>query len=172
MLMVIIWATTRPDFRCDANVMDDFAQLHSTELQSIAADARAMLPDTANYSFESDKSYRESPLDVKQIKELKKRLSDIGCIGISINNIYNRPYTSIRFRREGMDMYSFRIYDTPLSQNEIDSLNDKCELIVHDSRTVFEYGSGAFGSMGFPGKEKYENSRRPAARQRPPLPAE
>ncbi|MBD5387588.1 hypothetical protein HDR70_06870, partial [bacterium] len=71
------------------------------------------------------------------------------------NNYSNSSYSRLLFRRIGMGMYSFRFYDHPLSLEQQDSLNLKENLIVFNDSTVFEYGSGAFGSLDFPDKEKF-----------------
>ena len=67
----------------------------------------------------------------------------------------NPDYSTLRFRRIGMGMYSFRLYDQPLTPQQQDSINaDDC-LIVYNDSTVFEFGGGAFGIQHFVGKDEF-----------------
>ena len=101
-----------------------------------------------------DSLLTQSGLDRKSLAWLEKELDNIGCISISMQTVLDDSF-SIGFRRIGMGMYSFRFYDHPLSPEEQDSINaDPC-LIVYNDSTIFEYSSGAFGSLNFPGKEEY-----------------
>ena len=101
-----------------------------------------------------DSLLTQSGLDRKSLAWLEKELDKIGCISISMQAIPGKSFC-IGFRRIGMGMYSFRFLDHPLSTEEQDSINADPLLIVYNDSTVFEYGSGAFGSMNFPGKEEY-----------------
>lgn len=101
-----------------------------------------------------DSLLTQSGLDRKSLAWLKEELDKIGCISISMQAVPGKPFC-IGFRRIGMGKYSFRFYNHPLSPEQQDSINACEDLIVFNDSTVFEYGSGAFGSMNFPGKEEY-----------------
>lgn len=101
-----------------------------------------------------DSLLTQSGLDRKSLAWLKEELDKIGCISISMQAVPGKPF-SIGFRRIGMGKYSFRFYDQSLSPEQQDSLNSQVNLIVFNDSTVFEYGSGAIGSLNFPGKEEY-----------------
>lgn len=101
-----------------------------------------------------DSLLTQSGLDRKSLAWLENELDKIGCISISMQAAPGNPY-SIGFRRVGMGKYSFRFYHHPLSPEKYDSINSCGNLIVFNDSIVFEYGSGAFGSMNFPGKEEY-----------------
>ena len=57
-------------------------------------------------------------LDEQYMKKLKSELEDCGCIGIDINDYSCPDYSVLRFRRIGMGMYSFRLYDYPLTRQQ------------------------------------------------------
>lgn len=83
----------------------------------------------------------------------------MGCIGMEIDNYGLSPYTTFRFRRVGMGMYSFRLYDEPLSRAQQDSQNADDRLIVYDDSTVFELGGGVLGAQYFVGKQEFLEKR-------------
>ncbi|MBD5367094.1 MAG: hypothetical protein HDR82_08870 [Bacteroides sp.] len=101
-----------------------------------------------------DSLLTQSGLDRKSLAWLETELDKIGCISISMQAKPDKPF-SIGFRRIGMEKYSFQFYDRPLSLEEQERINAQENLIVFNDSTVFEYGSGAFGSLNFPGKEEY-----------------
>ena len=94
-------------------------------------------------------------LDEQDMKKLKSESEDCGCIGIDINNYSSPDYSVLRFRRIGMGMYSFRLYDYPLTHQQQDSINANECLIVYNDSTVFEFGGGIFGVQYFVGKTKF-----------------
>lgn len=96
----------------------------------------------------------QSGLDRKTLSWLEKELDKIDCISIAMEAVPEKPF-QIGFRRIGMGKYTYQFYGRTLSPEEQDSINAWSYLIVFNDSTVFEYGSGAFGSMQFPGKEEY-----------------
>lgn len=72
---------------------------------------------------------------------------------------FSFPYATFRFRRVGMGMYSFRLYDEPLSRAQQDSQNADNRLIVYDDSTVFELGGGVLGAQYFVGKQEFLEKR-------------
>lgn len=92
-------------------------------------------------------------LTTDELNSLRKRLSDLGCISVELQQ--DAPGITIGFRRVGLGMYFFRLYDHPLSTQQWQSAMDDEALVPYDHYTVFEYGAGAIGSMTFPGKDDY-----------------
>ncbi len=165
LLMIVVTAffLTRPPQRCDAFIMADNCKgENGFWMRNIASRYRDMLPDSTRLCFEIDneKSYPHVLSD-KNVKELKKWLEYCGCIGIDVDNYTNKGYSTIRFRRIGFGMYSYRFYDKPLSRHEQDSINNNECLIVYNDSTVFEFGAGVFGVQFFAGKEDYLNRHKP-----------
>lgn len=149
----------KSDERCDAFIMAQYCRGENAFwMRSTAARYKSMLLDSTVLYVEIKNGTvpQYDILSEQDMKELKRLLEDCcGCIGIDVNNYSNSGYSRLLFRRIGMGMYSFRFYDHPLSLEQQDSLNSKENLIVYNDSTVFEYGSGAFGSLDFPGKEDF-----------------
>ena len=79
----------------------------------------------------------------------------VDCIGIRTDNYNLANYTEFIFRRKGIGLYSFRLYDTPLTPAEQDSLNANECLIVYNDSTVFEFAGGAPGAQKYIGKQEF-----------------
>lgn len=157
MVGIIAFFLSRPPQKCDAFIMaDNYQGENGFWMRNIADRYRNMLPDSTRLVFEidNDKSH-PFVLSDKDTKELKRWLKDCGCIGIDVDNYTNRRYSTIRFRRIGMGMFSYRFYDKPLTLNEQDSINNNECFIVYNDSTVFEFGGGVFGAQHFVGKEEF-----------------
>lgn len=145
--------------RCDAFIMADYCRGENGYwMRKVARSYRDMLPDSTRLSveFETFGLPQSEILNENEMKRLKEEIEDFcSCIGLDVDNYSNSGYVTLRFRRVGMGMYSYRLYDKPLTSEQQDSLNSDCTLIVYNDSTVFEYGSGAFGSMDFPGKQEF-----------------
>lgn len=100
-----------------------------------------------------DSLLNESGLDRATLDWLQKSLQDIGCHSIATNT--REDWYTIGYRRIGMGEYFYKIYHTPLTTSQQDSINDLSYKIVYSPTVVFEYGSGAIGSENFEGKEEY-----------------
>lgn len=75
---------------------------------------------------------------------LKNKLDKANCISVS-----NGEPTNIGFQRSGMGMYSFNLFEKPLSKSEYSNYNDSCTYILVNDKMVLEYGGGAIGSQCF-----------------------
>ena len=78
------------------------------------------------------------------LKELKEKLDNADCIQIE-----SGEPTKIGFKRSGMGMYSFNVFDQPVPDNLIEQYNDSCTYILVNRKLVLEYGGGAIGSQCF-----------------------
>lgn len=148
----------RPALKCNADIMAQHYDIYNASMLELIDDIRTIVPDSAHMVFEiGDDYYGETPyLNQSQTKELQKRLEDLGCIGIEIGNSYKgKEWHTILFRRVKMGMYSFRFYSTPLTKQEIDSINRDGTLIVYNDSTVFQYGGGVFGQQYFLDKDEF-----------------
>lgn len=81
----------------------------------------------------------------KELNYVQKLLISANCISIE-----NGEYTTVGFARSGMGKYYYRIYNHDLTSEEIENVNDDCMYIYYMKNIVFEYGSGAIGSLCFP----------------------
>lgn len=166
LLGLVIIMAKRPAFNCDADIMADHYDRYGSEMHALAKDTRNILPDSSWLSVEfggEDYIAETKLLNASQLKDLERALNDVGCIGIEVGKDINTKYTVMRFRRQGMGLYSFILYDRILTKEQQDSINDDISLIVYNDSTVFMYGAGAFGNMNFIGKEEFMHERPIAA---------
>ncbi|MGB0391858.1 MAG: hypothetical protein ACPGD5_09820 [Salibacteraceae bacterium] len=78
------------------------------------------------------------------LKTLKDKLDNADCIQIE-----SGEPTKIGFKRSGMGMYSFNVFDKPIPDNLIEQYNDSCTYILVSKRLALEYGGGGIGSQCF-----------------------
>lgn len=76
---------------------------------------------------------------------LKEKLDQADCI--SIANTYP---VILGFKRSGLGLYSFDVYDANDTAGAGKKLNDSCTHIYINNRLVLEYGGGAVGPQCFP----------------------
>jgi hypothetical protein len=76
--------------------------------------------------------------------KLKLKLDAANCIGIS-----SGEPAKIAFKRSGMGMYSFNVFDEPINDSLKETYNDGCTYILVNNRLALEYGGGAVGSQCF-----------------------
>jgi len=78
------------------------------------------------------------------LNTLKEKLDNADCIQIE-----SGEPTKIGFKRSGMGMYSFNVFDQQIPDYLIEQYNDSCTYILVNKRLVLEYGGGAIGSQCF-----------------------
>lgn len=78
------------------------------------------------------------------LKTLKEKLDKADCIQIE-----SGEPTKIGFKRSGMGMYSFNVFNQPIPDNLIEQYNDSCTYILVNRKLALEYGGGAIGSQCF-----------------------
>lgn len=78
------------------------------------------------------------------LKTLKEKLDRANCIQIE-----SGEPTKIGFKRSGMGMYSFNVFDQPIPDSLRETYNDSCTYILADDKLVLEYGGGAVGPQCF-----------------------
>lgn len=78
------------------------------------------------------------------LKTIKNKLDDAKCIQIS-----SGEPSIIGFKRSGMGMYSFNVFDRPIPEDSYELYNDSCRYILVNRHLVLEYGGGAVGSQCF-----------------------
>lgn len=166
LLGVIIYALNLPSRKCDAFIMAEYYKgENGWWMRNIADRYRRMLPDSTRLvvEFENGSVPQSNALSEQDMEKLKSELEDCGCIGIEINNYSCPDYSTLRFRRIGMGMYSFRLYDRPLTRQRQNSINaDEC-LIVYNDSTVFEFRGGVIGVQYFVGKHEFMETRNKTA---------
>ncbi|MFR3188279.1 MAG: hypothetical protein ACLTOV_10280 [Phocaeicola sp.] len=172
-LLLLGTAIYRANHRdCNANIMAEHYEMDGAWMRNIAKYERLILPDSTRLviEFGEDECIPQADyLNKRFLKKLKTYLDDVGCIGIEIDNYQLKDYTKFRFRRVGMGIYSFRLYDRPLTLEQQDSLNANECLIVYNDSTVFEFGGGVLGgAQHFVGKQEFIDKRNKNVSQKLP----
>ena len=77
---------------------------------------------------------------------IKRKLDDANCISIATGE----P-AKIGFKRSGMGMYFFNVFDNPISDTVRSKYySDSCLYIYVNKKLILEYGGGAVGPQCFP----------------------
>lgn len=155
---IFVYLCNLPPRNCDAYIMAKYYRgENGFWMRNIAERYRRMLPDSTRFAveFENDNVPKSEVLSEQDMIKLKSELEDCGCIGIEVNNYSNPDYATLLFRRIWMGMYSFRLYDHPLTHQQQDSINANECLIVYNDSTVFEFGGGVLGVQYFVGKDEF-----------------
>ncbi|WP_191191011.1 hypothetical protein [Mucilaginibacter pankratovii] len=88
------------------------------------------------------------------VNKLRQKLEEANCI-----SIFNDEPATIGFKRSGMGIYSFQVFDKPMADStKIKYSRDSCLFIVANNRLVLEYGGGAIGPQCFPRKDLQNNN--------------
>ena len=153
-----VYLLNRSPMKCDAFIMAECSNGEPVFWMWNTVDRyRDMLPDSTRLvvDFETGDMPQPDILGTFELKKLKELMDYLGCIGIDVNNYPNSEYSTIRFRRIKMGIYSYRLYNHPLLHEQQDSINaDPC-LIVYNDSTVFEFSAGVLGAQTFPGKQEF-----------------
>lgn len=80
------------------------------------------------------------------LSTLKKKLDQANCISVASGE----PCT-IGFRRSGMGMYFYKVFNQSLTDSLKNEYNDGCTYIYYKDNIVLEYGGGAIGPQCFEG---------------------
>ncbi len=80
----------------------------------------------------------------QSLSKIKQLLDSAKCISIENKNI-----TTIGFARSKMGIYSYKLFDKPLSENQKLEYNNGCQYIYYNNTVVLEYCGGAFGPQCF-----------------------
>jgi WD40 repeat protein len=76
---------------------------------------------------------------------IRRLLSDANCVSIE-----NGGITTIGFARSGMGKYSYKLFDSDLTREQIEQYNNGCTYIFYKKNIVLQYGGGAVGPQCFP----------------------
>jgi hypothetical protein len=78
------------------------------------------------------------------LKTVKEKLDNANCIQIE-----SGEPAKIGFKRTGMGMYSFNVFDKPLTDSLRNLYRDSCTYIIFNNKLILEYGGGAIGPQCF-----------------------
>lgn len=181
MFCVMYLSIERPHHICNPEIMESYYEDHKADLDSLSRYASRILDDGCSFHLEfkdgnvaifhawkngegsnnwdvgSSKAKELCEfvgIDKQEFRELKKRLDDLGCISVNASSTASDP-VRIGFRRVMMSEYFFVVYADSMGNEMFKKYCDGEMYIPYNERVVFEYGSPAFGSMSFPGKQEY-----------------
>ena len=89
-------------------------------------------------------------LDEVEFENIRKKLKELGCVGVCSGS----KFTTVNYKRVGIGMYSYRIFPEVLTEDMINKYKYDCTCVYYRDNVVFEYGSGALGSICFPCREE------------------
>lgn len=81
------------------------------------------------------------------LKTLKQKLENANCIQIE-----SGEPSKIGFKRSGMKMYSFIVFENPIADSLKSQYNDGCTYILVDNKLALKYDGGAIGNQCFQDK--------------------
>ena len=87
-------------------------------------------------------------LSHEELKNIRRKLKEIGCISIETATTHS-DYADIGFRRVGLGMYSYRIYNRPVNAEERKEYLEDPMFIPYTDKVLFIYGGGAIGPQSF-----------------------
>jgi hypothetical protein len=101
--------------------------------------------DVDTDSFRADSLLRQLGWNRETVSTLKAKLDKANCISVQSGE----PCT-IGYQRSGLGMYSYNLFDNPLTDSLKTQYNDSCRYVVFAPKLVLEYGGGAIGPQCFP----------------------
>lgn len=87
----------------------------------------------------------------KELNALKQKLDNANCISVdggSDRDVNKYPMT-IGYKRVGLGIYFYKIFNQTLSDSLINKYNDGCTYIFYKDNIVLEYRGGVIGSQCF-----------------------
>lgn len=185
MFLVMYMTIERPRHVCNPEIMETYYETHRADLDSLSRYASRILDDSCSFHLEfengnvtifhawkngkgsnnwdvNSSKVKElcelAGINKQEFDELKERLDDLDCISVAASSCTTEP-VKIGFRRVMMSGYYFVIYADSMRNGKYKEYLHSAEYIPYNERVVFEYGSPAFGSTSFPGKQEYMNRK-------------
>lgn len=106
--------------------------------------------DDSNWSLQLNSAKTDSLLAKlnwtrETLKTLKEKLDAANCISVK-----NGEPCNIGFKRSGLGIYFYNLFDQPIPDSLKTNYNDSCMYIFYTDKVVLEYGGGAVGPQCFP----------------------
>lgn len=181
LLVVVYNVFVAPNTVCDPDIMAEHYEKNAVKMKELVQYTNQALDDSATIQLEfkhgdisifhvSSKNVSWSErwdkdaegkkdsimalvgLTTDELEEIQDRLDEVGCIGISTEK--DRASCVIYFRRVAMGLYSYILYDEPMSEENKEYYMEDPAYIPYSETVVFEYGGGAIGPQVFPREQK------------------
>lgn len=172
---------------CDAFVMENCYLENRSEMRRIIKEVKTWVPDSVpveivyekdgsldafassyntinfnNYDHQhgrlADEELTKIGLSGKQLDLLFKWLKGVGCHGILLNASTVPPSTSLYFRRDTTGLFSFILYDKPLTEKEKADIDEHPNMIPFGD-VAFLYEPSNKSDKTFPKKAEFMKAR-------------
>lgn len=92
-------------------------------------------------------------LDKEELDYIHKKLDDIGCIGVSYSDKFDK--TNIEWKYKGFGLLSFELFNHAMTDSEKDvALTHTLGGIPYNDCVVFHNKGGAIGDLDFPSEDR------------------
>jgi hypothetical protein len=173
---IFIFSPFNKEKPCNPDIMAEYCNEHEQEMRELIAYANQSLEPGKRMELEFEKgkvsrfhifandkdsiwSTHWDPantdslmqivgLDEGEFDNIRQRLKDMECISIEAHTTHE-DYATIGFRRVGFGMYSFVIYNRPMTPKEIKKYTEDLMFIPYNDHVVFQFGGGVFGIQTF-----------------------
>ena len=139
------------------NAIDDSCYVWIIFNQEGIANYRAQLPNSdmmCKGDYPNDYSVMNLiGLNNEEIDIIHKKLDDIGCIGVSYSDRFDK--TNIAWKYKGFGLLSFELFNHAMTDSEKDvALTHVLGGIPYNDHVVFHNYGGATGDLDFPSEER------------------
>lgn len=171
---VLFFVARIPSYGCSPDLMAKHYNEKGPEIESLVAFTQSALDEgqTMWLEFEHGKvsmfhttsechwgdadSLRTSlmaevGLDEDEFQFIKKELKRIRCISVDTSS---PDYCDVGYKRVGMGMYTYRIFYSPMNDEQKEKALSDLQFIPYNERVVFMFGGGAIGAQTFSKEEK------------------
>ena len=181
LLVVVYNVFVAPNNVCDPDIMAEHYEKNAVKMKELVQYTNQALDDSATIQLEFehgdisifhvssknvswsghwDKDAEDKKdsimalvgLTTDELEEIQDRLDELGCIGIITRK--DRASCVIWFRRVAMGLYSYILYDEPMSEENKEYYMEDPAYIPYSETVVFEYGGGAIGPQTFPSAQR------------------
>lgn len=183
LFFIAYWVFQHPKQQCNATIMAEHYEKHSAELGQFLSFVDRALDDSASVKLEFEygkasifhvaakgdsvmschwddaEEKKDSLMQVVgltpvEYDKIHNFLRSLDCIGVEMTKAHLNAETVINFRRVGMGMYSFVLYNTSISSKKKEEFMSNYMYIPYNDKAVFMYQGGGFGRQAFPSEEK------------------
>lgn len=117
-------------------------------VQEVEQDGNRKVTQNWNLAYNSPKLDKMLALikwNTETLKIIKKLLNNANCVSIE-----NDKITTIGFARSGLGKYSYLVFDSNLTPEQIKAYTDGCGNIFYKQNIVLLFEGGAVGAQCFP----------------------
>lgn len=163
--LIVFFSIRVPAYKCDPDKMQAYYEDKKSELKELIAYTQSALEEGQNVFLEfehgkvsifhtpSSSNWNVSDslktllmdevgLDTDEFDTIRAKLKSVNCSSV---NTHFPDYCDIGYKRVNLGLYSFRVYLSPMNEEQIQEALMDGHFIPYDSTTLFMYGGGAAG---------------------------